>query len=525
MNTLLSGVDGLKAAATVARECAKVVVLSLLAARTICAQTTAIPPSVQEAAYRYAPFIIHEVKKWPQHNPFDTPRVYDHIVPMDFDGDNNASNNLSNGLSGTDYANLAPRVYYAAHETGYTSDAGYYFLLYFWYHIEDDGACFDGICFDGGHPNDLEGAQLIIKKSAYSPYGVLVAATTQAHGAMIPYYNPQQNLVAAGVPAGGAWKGYTMSWTDWRLGGWQRPVVAIRAGTHGSYMAQDCSNNPYGGTTLDRWGMWRGSVELYGNFTACIHDDSEFLLYAPGLQGGPTSPFLPSNQRTGTAVYDLQELYGTSIWYLSTILSEMWGGTRTLFGYDETQYLRPSVYDGQSSNGADAPWNWPGGPGSGATGRYWYTFGEDATGQNESVQNWYKEVSQKGGLILSPAQLTQRRLPYLPDMGQPLRYDPYLISPPDYNTPPPPPIVVAIQGPTTVTVGGTGTWTASVSGGAGGPYQYVWSGIASGTSVSVSGIVNNSDTLYLDVTDSAGKRAFVSLYVQATTCPTRRCVI
>ncbi|CAN5858384.1 hypothetical protein BH11GEM1_BH11GEM1_35130 [soil metagenome] len=99
---------------------------SLITPGVAISQTTQLPQIVKDVAYQFAPFIVHEVKTSSQYN--DTPRVRDHIVPVDFDGDNDVRHNLYNGKSGTDYPGLAPRVYFTAHETGYTSDVGYYFI-------------------------------------------------------------------------------------------------------------------------------------------------------------------------------------------------------------------------------------------------------------------------------------------------------------------------------------------------------------------------------------------------------------
>ncbi|CAN5841722.1 hypothetical protein BH11GEM1_BH11GEM1_34250 [soil metagenome] len=340
---------------------------------------------------------------------------------------------------------------------------------------------------------------------------------------MIPYYNPQQGVAAWGTPAGGAWQGYTMFWTDQRLGGWQRPVVAIRGGTHGSYMAQDCSNAPYGGTTIDPWGMWRGSIELYGNLTACIHDDATLMVYMPGVQGSPTSPTLPASQSTGTFLYDLQELYQSPLWSLRSAPDQIWASGTTSFGYGgATQSLLFKMPDFVGSTAVDAPWNWAGGRGNGAQGLYWYHFGKDATGQFDSPQDWYQESGfNTGGLVLAPSALTQRRLPGLPDLAQPMRYNPYLTSPPDYNTPPPPALLVDIVGPDAVPINTSATWSATASGGSGGPYQYAWSGISSGSGTTVTANVYASGTLYLDVTDLiTNQHVAVSKYIQATTsCP------
>jgi hypothetical protein len=107
------------------------------------------------------------------------------------------------------------------------------------------------------------------------------------------------------------------------------------------------------------------------------------------------------------------------------------------------------------------------------------------------------------------------RFPFLPDRSQPVRFNPYIANPPDYNVPS---LAVSIDGPTMVTEGQTNTWSALVTGGTG-PYTYQWSGGLSGNGQSVAGSLSEND-VYLDVWDSAGHHAAVSIFVSIVQdCP------
>jgi hypothetical protein len=76
-------------------------------------------------------------------------------------------------------------------------------------------------------------------------------------------------------------------------------------------------------------------------------------------------------------------------------------------------------------------------------------------------------------------------------------------------------IQATISGPATIANGDSGTWSASITWPHTGvsPYTYVWSGILSGTSSSVSGVPSGSGTLQLTVTDASGKHFTSNLSV------------
>ena len=78
--------------------------------------------------------------------------------------------------------------------------------------------------------------------------------------------------------------------------------------------------------------------------------------------------------------------------------------------------------------------------------------------------------------------------------------------------PPPPPLSAYIAGPSEVPPNQSCIWQAIASGGST-PYSYQWSGVLSGSSSSVSGVVYNSGWLYLTVTDAAQNQAGDQLFV------------
>ena len=120
-----------------------------------------------------------------------------------------------------------------------------------------------------------------------------------------------------------------------------------------------------------------------------------------------------------------------------------------------------------------------------------------------------------GALLGGAATELAARFPFLPDLWQPARFNPYIANPPDYNVPP---LSVGISGPTMVTEGQEDTWGAVVTGGTG-PYTYEWSGGLTGYGQTVTGSPSESD-LYLDVWDSAGHHSAVSIYIRINQdCP------
>lgn len=488
------------------RTCAVAAALVALTVSGARAQGT-LPGGLRGVVARNAPFIIAETRDW------DYPsQAYDQIIPVDFDGDNDASNNAANAaLATSSWPGAVPKVYFSIHENSYASDSGYDFVGYYWYHARDDGFRVNGV-EGAGHEHDMEGVWMIIKKSPYLPYGVIAVATSQAHGAMIPFLNPSQSLVSVGNPAGaGGYQGFVEFWTDPRYGSWQRPVVGIRSSTHGSYFAQDCSGKSF---PLDAgYGMWRGSWEERGGYTACIHDDGNWMLYQPMLEGGSSSSALALDQRTGTHTYALQELVQTPLWSLRSTPGALFGGSLNDirygagYGFDT---FRQATGDGS----ANTPWSWRGGSACLLGLWAWYSFGYDDTAQHYSCINWFSNPA-PGELISQPTGEARNRFPSLPQLEGVLRYNPYVSSPPDYATQA---FSAGIGGPSLVGAGETNTWTAYPAGGTPG-YTFQWSGALTGTGASITGQLYSSAELYLDVWDAMGRHVAVSYFVNVNNCP------
>lgn len=469
-----------------------------------------LPGNLRSIVYHNAPFYIQEAAK-----------ENDQIWPVDYDGDLIGHNNLGGYISGLgelgfwvenndslDFNLVAatPKIYYSVVETGYGPDDGYYLIGYYDYHARDDGFIAFGANWSG-HQHDMEGVWLVIKKSSFAPYGTVVAGLTEAHGALIPYHTDAVQSPWMNYPQGG-WMGSLRSWRDSRYGGY-RPVFGIRNGTHGTYAAQDCS-----GQTSDYdlgIGMWLGSVENYGEFRACIHEyPGHAIIYYPIMEealtpslGLPYAEQLPRAQRDGMALYNLEQVSQSALWSQRDVLGMLFSGTQRAlpgghYGYD--------YFDGITQS-AQPPWAWLGGPGEGPLGMYYYSWGVDGTNNSYSQKNW--KTAPYGALLGGSGAELVSRFPFLPDVQQPLRFNPYIANQPDYNVPT---LTVSISGPTEVVEGQENTWSAVVSGGTG-PYTVTWSGGLTGTGSTISGTLSESD-LYVDVWDSAGRHAAVATYVR-----------
>ena len=465
-----------------------------------------IPSGLRSAVYYHAPFLIAEVKKYSAH----VPRRVDHILATDFDGNRYGPDNPSDAEVMM-VSNPVATVYFAAAETGTTSDVGYYFVTYAWYHASDEGFHTHYLGYpvdDDGHDHDMEGAFFVIKKSPYLPYGGLVTVATQAHGALIPYRNANP-IVDPGIPAGtDTYAGFTEFWTDPALGS-QRSVVAIRGADHGSYMAQDCGHYPM----LDGgYGMWRGSYEELGGWYTCYHDDSDLMLYRPALEGQSSFSALNMDVRTGVATYQLLELATTSLWEDRGIYNQMLGGHWLTLG-DGGGYAISSFHANNLVEDSQPLWNWVGGSGGCPANRCYYSFGHDGTPDFDSPKNW--PTSQPGTLITMPSTEASLRFPALPQLDQRQCYNPYVSPRPDCSTAPP--LQLSIMGPNYVTQGFSNAWQAFVSGGTA-PYTYTWSGALSGSSQTLVGSIYDipSDDLFLTVTDALGLVIYGS--VSITVC-------
>lgn len=405
----------------------------------------------------------------------------------------------------------APTVYFTIAETGTSSDQGYYIISYSWYHLRDYGI---NLSFYSrpGHDNDVEGVILVVKKTPYLPYGAVVAAISQAHGAMIPFTNPNQSFVpfgnAATVDVTG---GDVLQWPDIRYNE-NRSVVAIRAGTHGSYLAQDC-------TLFNGAGMVPG---INGNtFSFCNHSGTTLMLYAPMLEealvpsaGLPQPVRLPQDQNWGTWLYRLQNLADSPFWRRRLDNGVALAGTQRLlssgnYAYDFLAALDPNERE------ANPPFAWLAGIGESFNGCHWYSFDIDNRASCMPARGY--PSAGYGAFIAAGREEIGKRFIGFPELSEPYRYNPFSTRTIDYNAPQPPQLSASLAGPNNVGTVDPATWSATVSGGYP-PYSYYWSGVMSGYASSVTGVPAQSGYLYLDVWDADGKYAGASIWVTVNPC-------
>jgi len=443
-------------------------------------------------------------KTWP---------LVNHLLPVDFDGDFLGNNNLHN-LNADDVVDQHPVAYYSVMETGSGDSDGYFYIGYYFYHGRDGGAFFLGKYWDSGHEHDMEGLLLVVKKSPVLPYGVPVLAMTEAHSALIPFGVPGQvdfnfNLNQGGI---GSWGGQVEFWHD-DVFGVDRPVVAIRAGTHGTYMAQDCYAGD-GSYYYDGFGMYKPRA-LGGGYTACIHQNDNFILYTPAVADATVAP-MGNSVVTGMYEYQLRHLATSPLWTERMNLHELLGGTNHLdlgYGVTAQDIFEPLDYYGSVAN---PPWAWRGGPGDPSyffgNGGYWYNFAEDGTSNAHFSPGQWSEIP-VGSLLMNPSAAA-RSLWQMPGNF----YEDEIFNAYRDVIPPPPHMFSAdISGPEVLNVGSQGTWYAVVSYGTP-PYTYQWSGLAYGTDQSVSGAVYNDGDIYLDVWDATGAHLAISKHVTSTGC-------
>lgn len=486
--------------------------VTLTGAKQLHAQTTTLPEGLREVVHRNAPFIVHET-----FNSVDPVGGSDHMLRVDFDGTTFGPGKAATAASRTASVDRTAVAYFSVVESGYSSDKGYFFLGYYWYHPRDNGADFVdpfGIGrSDPGHEHDMEGAILLVKKSAYFPYGSPIDVLTQAHGELIPYIT-QQTVIPNNTATGSPAYGYVSFWYDAR-NGFQRPVIAVRGRNHGTHVPQPCTpgGSQYAGPDLN-YGIY-GNTQNGTVYQACIHDGYQWLLYAP-VNPFETGQVLSIDYRQGWAWYQLNELFTSPIWTARMQNQQLFAGTAVnLVNGGAAWDAYHSYID---PNQANPPWQWQGGGGcqNHIGGAYcWYSFGVDGTASYNEPTHWPVSPSY-GRLLTDPAAEMGMRFTSLPDLGEPYRYNPYVTSPPNYYASGPP-LSVGISGPNTVPPRSSEEWTALPTGGTA-PYSYQWSGALSGTSQTVRGVVASSQPLYLDVWDSAGAHIFTSIYVTVDQC-------
>ena len=441
-------------------------------------------------------------------------QITDHLMPVDFDGDVDGTNNATNALNVIGgIRDHRPVVYFSIEETGSGSDNGFYYIGYYFYHPVDGGIQVSGYATNG-HNHDLEGIFLIVRKVPNLPYGEAIMSLTQAHGAMLPYFFPGRvdpTATQSLVDGIGAWAGQIESWYDPRFGV-NRPVAAVRTSTHGTYMAQDC-NSLTSSYFYDSYGAYIPNSTSCS--TACIHSQESWILYLPGITDNVAD--LPESASNGAWEYRLQEVASSPMWSTKDVYGGLFTGTRyTLeYGYN-------IAFDSFNPGGADPMWAWSGGPGiaDGPPGHhgYWYSFAMDNTWDVHFEAGQWPTWTSYGELLLDSHSVAYTYFKrYSDPQGNALAR--FLNLPVAYNgyrpTPPPPPngFSAGIDGPTVVESGISNTFTATVSGGTA-PYTYYWGGLLRGTASSVTGSITWDGDLGLTVTDATGYKLAVSVHVR-----------
>jgi len=147
------------------------------------AASTALEREAEALVLRWAPSFVQEVDS--EHPERDRP------LPIDFDGDWNASNNWRN-LS-ADYATTKPAAYGSAILT-----RTHAYLTYTLFYPRDWAwpACFSYVC----HDNDLEVLQLVVERGAHAGDGELVLVETKAHRRYVSRAASELKRTASGAP-------------------------------------------------------------------------------------------------------------------------------------------------------------------------------------------------------------------------------------------------------------------------------------------------------------------------------------
>jgi len=396
-----------------------------LAPQPLGAQT--LPSRLREVVYQHAPLILAET--W---NEEVNPEATDHLLPVDFDCDQLGANNARNAYNPASFCDGRPAVYFSIVETGSTSGTGYYFIGYYFYHPNQPRGSFPtplGTYTTEVHQHDFEGVWFVVQKSPYTPYGTLVGALTQAHGALIPFGRLTSGGTGLLYRATAGVAGYINFWTH-RRSGVKRPVVAIRSRVHGTFMAQDYTNQSI-------WGLHNGfgvhprSPELYGAYYVTVHRGTQPIVYEPVplVSPSPTDVArrLGVSTRRGVWKYRLVELARSPIWLQRNAAGALLTGPSLYLGGGRTglSAFAPSV--GAVAKAKPA-WNWLGGRGERrrilGDVAHWYTFGVDMSSRYFSSAWW--PTTSPGRLLTAPAAEAGLRFVGLPNLNAPVRYNPYL---------------------------------------------------------------------------------------------------
>ena len=488
--------------------------LSLLHSSRVTAQ---ISSNLLNEVYTWAPLILAETDNQICH------RCYDHILSINFDADWDATNNWVASLSQGSLPDTRATIYFSAVESGTSTSDGYYFLGYYFYHAKDAGANCCG--FAEPHENDLEGVFLVVKKDAYVPQGKLMAALTQAHGALLPYVADGDTYAGGGNHPCCQEDGHTAPWIGKVMSTWvwwdvtDHPIVILRARDHAAYMAYNCTAiiQQYGEQIAGKG--WYPTTSSQGYYAACLHGGNSLNAYQPEPPGFAIAQPQPWDA-TGTIWdYRLVEIATSNFWLDRNGGGPLYtGNPLSLVQYQTGLPAFASSYSDPNPGGANPPWQWTGGQGChvvfGST-YCWYDFSTDNTPDVSRPNYWYP-YRPGGPLLIDPNDDISHRFrntsystPWLPGLDRPYSYNPYLGTAPPPPPPPPPSITISIAGPDYVQPQDFSTWSAVVSGGTG-PYTYSWSGPFSGSGSSISGSLNYADTIFLTVTDANGASATAS---------------
>lgn len=449
-----------------------------------------------------APIIIEETSNDNQPNQ----RRINHLMRIDFDGDYNGTNNNDNAIAYY-YPNATPTVYYSIVET---SDA--YYIGYYFYHIVDNGTRVYQPT--SGHQHDLEGVWEIVEKNSYYPYGYSRLMLSQAHGAMIPFYNPSWFSQPPAVGTDGlSALGVIHTWPD--PNAVTRPVVAIRRNDHGTYFPQRCDLAQGGRPDWDNhYGIYP-SRQPTDPFTACIHSDADAIVYLPGPY--PCAPGngcvindVPVGASNGSYYYSLTSLFDDpAFWATRQTQGLMFGGTSQMY-LDGNQWGFLGFHGSDADTLANPPWAWYGGAGECHkidvinVIACWYSFGSDDTDDYYWSRIFWPNFAH-GDLLTEPVSVAKTYFPWQ-NWSTSVVYNPFVNGTGSH----PPDLSAWIDGSVSFNdFNNTGTWTAEVTGGTP-PYTYQWSGEFTGTSESISGTVTESGILYLDVWDATGVHLAVS---------------
>lgn len=174
------------------------------------AQAVADPAFRADLALRYAPIHHQDVHTRGGHS---LGGAADFVTAVDFDGDDDASNNWDN--AGDPRYPLAAHAYFSVVET-----SSHWFITYQFFHPRDWSSFF----FETEHENDSEGLMLAVARDG-TRFGALRAAVTVVHSDFYSY-----------VPTGSRWRAGRES-IDGTLSlqafnGELHPVTAQQAETH-----------------------------------------------------------------------------------------------------------------------------------------------------------------------------------------------------------------------------------------------------------------------------------------------------